>query len=240
MPPVAREDTVQNGSTHKGNTMTTTDTSTSSLPAERRGRRKIRAILAAGVVLGVGAAVTLAAWNDSETVTGTFTAGSFNLQGSTTGATTGFADHNVADGDTAASLAFALPANLSQNIAPAQTVYSPFWVRLAAGTTTGADLAVAAAAGTGTNAANLSYAVYSISASATCDAATVASLTPVASGATLNTAPGTGTVGLTKGAGAPSVDGDAVQLCFAVTGQTGLVQGGASVATWTLTATSTS
>ena len=43
--------------------------------AKRRSRsRMIRAILAGGLVLGVGTAVTLAAWNDSEFVTETFTA----------------------------------------------------------------------------------------------------------------------------------------------------------------------
>ena len=41
----------------------------------RRRSRMIRAILAGGLVLGVGTAVTLAAWNDSEFVTGTFTVG---------------------------------------------------------------------------------------------------------------------------------------------------------------------
>jgi len=66
-------------------------------------RRKVRAVLAGGLVLGVGAAVTLAAWNDSEFATGTFTAGTFNLEGSTDGTT--FTDHNVDDGDTAATLA---------------------------------------------------------------------------------------------------------------------------------------
>ena len=60
----------------------------------RRRSRMIRAILAGGLVLGVGAAVTLAAWNDSEFVTGTFTAGTFNMQGSTTDGTT-FTDHPV-------------------------------------------------------------------------------------------------------------------------------------------------
>lgn len=34
--------------------------------AEKATGRKVRAILAGGLVLGVGAAVVLAAWNDSE------------------------------------------------------------------------------------------------------------------------------------------------------------------------------
>lgn len=59
-----------------------------------RNRRKVLAVLAGGLVLGVGAAITLAAWNDSEFATGTFTAGSFNLQGSTDGTT--YAEHTAA------------------------------------------------------------------------------------------------------------------------------------------------
>ena len=50
-------------------------------------RRKISAILAAGMVLGVGTTATLAAWNDSEYAQGSFAAGTFNLEGSTDGTT---------------------------------------------------------------------------------------------------------------------------------------------------------
>ncbi|NLG54199.1 MAG: hypothetical protein GX542_00865, partial [Rhodococcus sp.] len=37
-----------------------------------RNRRKRKAILASGIVLGVGAVITLAAWNDSVWGTGAF------------------------------------------------------------------------------------------------------------------------------------------------------------------------
>src|SRR5690606_31735774 len=53
----------------------------------RRRSRMIRALLAGGLVLGVGTAVTLAAWNDSEFASGTFRAGTFDLEGSTDGTT---------------------------------------------------------------------------------------------------------------------------------------------------------
>ncbi|MEJ7649283.1 MAG: SipW-dependent-type signal peptide-containing protein [Nakamurella sp.] len=57
-----------------------TDPTVPTAPVRRRDRRrKFRAVLAAGLVLGVGGAVTLAAWNDSEYATGTFTAGTFNM-----------------------------------------------------------------------------------------------------------------------------------------------------------------
>lgn len=48
-------------------------------------RRKIQALAAGGLVLGVGATATLAAWNDTETTTGTFAAGQFVLEANTSG-----------------------------------------------------------------------------------------------------------------------------------------------------------
>ena len=85
--------------------------------------RKARAILAGGVVLGVGATMTLAAWSDSEWATGTFGTGGFTFQGSTTGQEGSFADHP--EGDPAA-LSFTLDAN---NLTPGDSVTAPFWVK---------------------------------------------------------------------------------------------------------------
>lgn len=45
--------------------------------------RKIRALLASGLVLGVGATLTLASWNDSEHVSTRLDAGFFEIEGST-------------------------------------------------------------------------------------------------------------------------------------------------------------
>ncbi|WP_324014091.1 SipW-dependent-type signal peptide-containing protein [Microbacterium sp. JZ37] len=192
-------------------------------------RRKVFAVLAGGLVLGVGAAVTLAAWNDSEFATGTFGAGAFNLEGSTTSATDGYADHETAPG---AALAFTLP--LAENLSPTDVVYAPFWVRLDDTTTSDATLVADTVAATGANAANLSYEVYAIAADATCSAAT-ATGTLVASGATLNALTAGADVTLTAGDAAP---GAPVQLCFEVTAGAGLEEGGDATATWSFTATS--
>ncbi len=198
-------------------------------------QRKVLAILAGGLVLGIGTAVTLAAWNDSEFANGTFTAGSFNLEGSTTSATTGYAEHNVDDGDTAATLSFQLPA-VASSMAPGDVVYAPFWVRLDSTTTNDATLIPAGiTAGTGGNEANLSYTVTAIAAGATCDAA--ATGTVVGSGATLSALTGATSVALTKGTAGAA--GTAVQLCFAVTAGSGLTEGASATATWEFTATST-
>lgn len=46
--------------------------------------RKMAAVLAGGLVLGIGAATTMAAWTDSQEVTATFKAGIFKLESKTT------------------------------------------------------------------------------------------------------------------------------------------------------------
>lgn len=199
-------------------------------------QRRVLAILAGGLVLGVGAAVTLAAWNDSEFAGGTFTAGAFNLEGSTTGATAGYADHNTDDGDTAAGLAFQLPDSASA-MAPGDVVYAPFWVRLDSTTANDATLIPASVtAGTGGNEANTSYAVRAIAPTATCDA--TASGTLIATGSSLDDLTGATEVSLTKGTTAGTA-GEPVQLCFAITAGADIVQGASATAVWQFTATST-
>ncbi|RLP76414.1 hypothetical protein D9V32_05980 [Mycetocola tolaasinivorans] len=203
--------------------------------------KAVRAVLAGGLVLGIGAAVTLAAWNDSEFVRGVFGAGKFNVQGSVSGTAGTFSDHDTAGAP--ATLAFTLP--LSTNLAPSSVVYAPYFVQLTNDTTTNAALSVTSLAssekaGAPANAANLSYSVYGIAPAATCNAATVGSLTAIASGTTLTSAAtltGTTPVSLAK-----STDGTAPgatqQLCFVVTAGAGLAQAGETTATWQLTAVS--
>lgn len=204
--------------------------------AEKDTQRKVLAVLAGGLVLGVGIGVTLAAWNDSEFATGTFTAGSFNLEGSTTSATTGYANHNVDLGQTAAALVFELPA-VASSMSPGDVVYAPFWVRLDSTTTNSATLVPSGiTAGTGGNEANLSYTVTAIDAGDACDA--TAAGTVVVSGTTLSAQTGATSVPLTEGTPAGTA-GTPVQLCFAVTAGAGLTQGATATATWEFTATST-
>lgn len=95
-------------------------------------RRKITALLAGGLVLGVGAAVTLAAWNDSEFASNTFTAGTFVFQGSTNG--TDFSDHASQAG--AASLSFSTGFD---DLSPDDIVYAPYALRV-----TGSDASLTA------------------------------------------------------------------------------------------------
>ena len=181
--------------------------------ATKETNRKILAVLAGGLVLGVGAAVTLAAWNDSEFAKGTFTAGSFTFTGSADGTT--FSDH--ATTGAAASLTFELnPTNLS----PGDVVYAPYALRL--GGTYDATLASVAPVADGDFATpgKLTYAVVSTGTTFGCDA----------------TAFGAGTAVPTT-----MTTGTDVNLCIqvtAVSGASGIEQADTGTVTWQWNATS--
>lgn len=204
--------------------------------ADRRRdrRRKAKAILAAGLVLGVGAAVTLAAWNDSEFAQSTFTAGTFDLEGAE-GAGTAFTEH--ATSGAAAALEFTAPVD---NLAPGDSVYAAFAVRLKADTTTDASVTFAGVTTTGT-VTNLSYGVALVTAAGTanCTSTSFAGGTSVIADGTAITSVGTPTA-FTLLKGSPvTTSGAAQYLCFKVTAGSGLDQGQTGTATWQIQAIST-
>lgn len=92
------------------------------LQRQQDRKRKRKAILAGGVVLGLGAAVTLAAWSDDVFANGTFNTGSFNLEGSADGEN--WAEHETTGA--AAPLSFTINA---LQMSPDETVYAPFSIR---------------------------------------------------------------------------------------------------------------
>jgi predicted ribosomally synthesized peptide with SipW-like signal peptide len=191
----------------------------------------IRAILAGGLVLGVGAAVTMAAWNDSEFVTGTFTAGTFNMQGSTTDGTT-FTDHPVGSPGT---LTFTVAPLL---LSPGDTVYAPFALRLAANTTNNANVVITAPSTTTGVVTNLTYEVDRTTAF-TCGSGTVDSTGTalITAGTAVTGVAGPNTFVLNKGA--PVTSAGATQfLCFKVTAGALLTQGQTGTVTWQFTASS--
>lgn len=187
-------------------------------------RRRIRAVLAGGLVLGVGAAVTLAAWNDSEFAIGSFAAGQFNLVGSTDGVA--YEEHETEAG--AAVLGFALNPT---NLAPEDVVYAPFAVALDETTTYGALVTVSAtAAGT---TAGLTYELLQTDTFG-CGATTTGT-SLVDAGTALDDTLGTITFDLD----APSAEILApVNLCFRVTAGAGIGQGSTGSATWEFAAES--
>ncbi|KAM9861906.1 hypothetical protein ACI1US_02240 [Leucobacter sp. BZR 635] len=178
---------------------------------KRHGWTRARALLAGGLVLGVGAAITLAAWTDNEWARGIFGSGSFGIEGSTDGSA--FSD-NPTTGD-AAQLSFAVGAD---NLAPGSEVYAGYAVRLQAGSTYAANVDVtqdmsAALAGT--------TASYVFTTDATCDA----------------TAYGGGTDADAASFELDALNAPAF-LCFKVAADGTLVQGERGSITWTFTAES--
>jgi predicted ribosomally synthesized peptide with SipW-like signal peptide len=187
-------------------------------------RRRTRAILAGGLVLGVGAAVTLAAWNDSEFAIGNFQAGQFNLVGSTNGTT--FVDHPTAAD--AATLDFAFNPT---NLAPDDVVYAPFAVALEEGTTYGADVTISSTPVTGVL-TGVTYELLQTSAFGCGEATTGTALVPADTA--LGTAPGGASFTLAAPSGA---DRAAVNLCFKVTAGA-ITQGAGGSTTWEFAAES--
>lgn len=102
--------------------------------------RKRKALLAGGLVLGIGAAATLAAFTDGEFANGTFSTGKFNIVGSADGTTWG--DHAATDGQ---ALTFSQTTN---NLTPGDVVTAPFYIKTDNPSLAG-NLAANAAAETG-------------------------------------------------------------------------------------------
>lgn len=101
--------------------------------AQKENRRKVRAVLAGGLVLGVGAVLTLAAWNSSEFATGTFQTGAFVLEGKTPDEVD-FSEHP--DGG-AAQLDFSMGMD---SIAADEIVSASFQIRLSESTSEDATI----------------------------------------------------------------------------------------------------
>lgn len=86
-------------------------------------RHRVRALLAGGVVLGLGATVTLAAWSDDIWVNGQFRAGQFNVQGSpSTSSTHTWAEYPTQAGAAPLQFSAAIPTIVS----PGTSYYAPF------------------------------------------------------------------------------------------------------------------
>ena len=191
--------------------------------------RKFKAVLAGGIVLGVGAAVTLAAWTDNEWAEGTFGAGSFNVEGSTDGSD--FADHESSGG--AAALTFDLDGG--DNLSPGDTVAAPFVLRLDDTTTFDASVVLEDATGGGDNPGALTYGIVAVADAAACSASATGT-TIVPAGTALGSTAGAQGFDLT--AGADDAAGAPVTLCFKVTADDSLTQGQDTSAQWQFTATS--
>jgi predicted ribosomally synthesized peptide with SipW-like signal peptide len=191
----------------------------------------VRAVLAGGVVLGIGAAITLAAWNDSEFATGTFSSGHFDVQGSTDGST--FSNH--ASSGAAAALSFSTGFG---TMSPTDVVAAPFVLHLDKDTNYDATVSVHSAAGSGTAAANLTYQIVQVASLAACTPSATGSATIVPAGTGLSSVTGASTFELAASTN-PGVDpGVDVVVCIQVTAGASLAQGTSAVGTWEFLAAS--
>ncbi|MFL4480128.1 SipW-dependent-type signal peptide-containing protein [Paeniglutamicibacter sp. ORCA_105] len=199
--------------------------------SQKEKNRKGRAILAGGLVLGVGAAVTLAAWNDSEFAQGTFGAGHFNMQGSTNG--TVFSDHAAAGA--AAQLGFTAGFD---NLSPGETVAAPFTLRLDPTTTNDAAVSVNAASATGTAANDLTYGIVQLDPAEECTSTAAGAQAVVPSGTTMDSVAGASLFTLAKSTVDEQPGADVV-LCVQVTAGPAIAQGATATGSWVFLGTST-
>lgn len=148
--------------------------------------RKRKAILAGGVVLGLGAAVTLAAWSDDVFANGNFFTGTFEMEGNSA-LSTQTASWQQWDTTPGATLSFR--QELSTTINPTElqfneTVWAPLSVRLSEATTTDGTYVLTAADWESGDASALiatppvvKYDVYTVPSAADCEA-TASNVTP--------------------------------------------------------------
>lgn len=185
-----------------------TAVTTSQLTTQRARRRNIAAVLAGGLVLGVGTTATLASWNDSEFAKATFTAGIFNLEGAVDASQASFSEHATALA--ACGTTFTAPFN---NLTPTDVVVAPFAVRLAANTTNSAHVSLTATIATDTIVPNLTYELIKTATAGCTTASTGRSV--VAAGTAVTSVAGAAAFDLTNGVGA--APGAPAYLCFKVT-----------------------
>ena len=190
-----------------------------------RRRRKVLALLSAGVVLGIGAVITLAVWNDPEFAQGTFTTQEFDIQGSVNGTTFSSSTSPTAP----KTLAFSIEA---ADMTPGSTTYAPFAVQLSDKSAYRAAVTLQSVASTDLI-GGLVYSLYGLDSwNEKCSAASP----PPAETIILHDVPVNTTV--------PQAVFDLtaterpVHLCFAVTGEPTLVQGKSGTVTWQFTGTS--
>jgi predicted ribosomally synthesized peptide with SipW-like signal peptide len=203
----------------------------------QQGRRRAarwRAVLAGGLVLGVGATATLAAWNDTEVATGGFTSSVFDLQSQSAGSPT-YADHATAPG---ATLVFNATA-----MSPGVSSYAWLNVRTSPASTVGGTVGLTALDRSGTLAPALEYrAVRTTSPNPTiaCNAAAFAAPSTFIVGGASTWVPLSGAppAAVSNPIGAA---GSAIGFCFDVrvmVGAANTFQGQTASATWTFTGTS--
>ena len=180
--------------------------------------RKRKALLAGGVVLGLGATMTLAAWTDDVWVNSTFSSGKFNVQAAVDSGGTAWAEHATSPGG---ALTFTVAATAAA-MTPSDSVYAPINFRVdPSANSYDAEIRLstaptsAAVSNLANNAlfSNLTVAIYKL-APASCTAAGTGAATPVVTGPLTTTYTASPFFTLSKTA---SPDTTPQALCFKIT-----------------------
>lgn len=189
----------------------------------RGRRRRLLAIAAGGLVLGVGAHATLAGWTDRELAQADFGSGLFGIEASADGQT--WADH------VDAPLAITFPTATA--LTPGDTVVAPYALRLTGDSEYQAALSLSnAAAATGAFGSHLSYSIDQVDSWDAC----TSTGDLIASG-TFGEA-GTPVLPTTTTTITLDLNDTPVFLCLRVSADQTLEQDKADTATWTFTAES--
>lgn len=210
--------------------------------ADRRLGLKIRAILAGGLALGVGATVTLAAWNDSEYATTTVTASTFNIVGNMSGGT-GFTEH-----DTTATAGAVTYTPTVAGVSPGTVSFGTVQIQTTSATNVGGSVVVqqSGAAPSTPLAGALTYAIRVAPNVAGCNQALFTNASPPAGSVIVPNATAFSTGIVSAGQTAQSLSaaaGNTVTYCVRIelpAGAPSSLQGGTAAATWQFLATSSS
>lgn len=212
------------------------------MPSRREARRllrgrRIRVVLAAGLVFGIGAVATLAAWTDSENATGSFGASVFDTQSASAGSPT-YTSQVSAPG---ASLSFAATA-----MSPGTSFYTWLNVRTTPATTVAGTVELTSIANNGGGLVGaLQYRAVRMTApspTSTCDA-TAFTGTPVFIAGSAGTYSAVTQVPASPVASTVAAAGAAIGYCFEVRiapASANSYQGTTATVTWTFTSTSAS
>lgn len=197
-------------------------------------RRRVHAALAAGLVLGIGTAVTLAAWTDTENATGSFGASVFGTESQSADSPM-YASNTASPG---AALSFDAPA-----MSPGTSYYAWLNVRTTAASTVGGTVDLTSSSPTGGLAPALRYRAVRMpgpNPSSTCNAAAFTGTPVYIAGASAAYLP-VSEVPSTPVASPIGAAGAALGFCFEVQitpGAANSFQGQTGEVTWTFTATS--
>lgn len=213
--------------------------------ADRHLGLKIRAILAGGLALGVGATVTLAAWNDSEYATTTVTASTFNIVGNMSGTTggTAFTEH-----DTTATAGAVTYTPTVAGVSPGTVSFGTVQIQTTSATNVGGSVVVqqSGIAPSTPLAGVLTYAIRVAPNVAGCNQALFTNASPPAGSVVVPNATAFSTGIVSAGQTAQSLSagaGNTVTYCVRIelpSGASSTLQGGTATSVWQFLATSSS